>query len=440
MQPKVRKSTQRNVLMLCYYYPPLTNVGCRRSVAFSKYFQKYGWKPVVVSIRNPDKNFCMIGNDVPPEGIDVYYSYSLVNTYWFLGKMNGLLTRFLRPVGIQPKRNYFYDLINIPDHFWGWILSTFVKGWRLIRKLDIDVIYVSCPPFSSAVVGVLLKKVTKKPLVVDFRDPFGLKIPPYIPKNMPLFRRKIIWGLERWFFTNADIIVVTHDEVRKLYLEQYPQIENKLFAIYNGIEPEYFKLDEMDTFEKFTVVYGGNYYLHIIKTDIFFEAIQNLKLLNKINSENFQFLYYGSDQDQLQIKAKEYGIEELVITNAAIPYKSMLIITSRADLMLLRLFKPAMGTKIFDGIVLNVPLLATIPGGETWDLILKYSPNSYLVGNESSERVSNALLDAMENRLQLRQKRSAQNSAFIREFSREAQTKKIMQIIEDVIFSKRNGI
>jgi len=27
------------------YYPPLVDVGCKRSVAFSKYFKKHGWNP-----------------------------------------------------------------------------------------------------------------------------------------------------------------------------------------------------------------------------------------------------------------------------------------------------------------------------------------------------------------------------------------------------------
>ena len=58
-----------NILMVCYYYPPVTDVGSKRSVAFSKYFKKNGWSPSVLSVKNPDRYYCSVGHDVPPDGV-----------------------------------------------------------------------------------------------------------------------------------------------------------------------------------------------------------------------------------------------------------------------------------------------------------------------------------------------------------------------------------
>jgi len=33
---------KKSVLMICYYYPPIADVGSKRSIAFSKYFKKNG--------------------------------------------------------------------------------------------------------------------------------------------------------------------------------------------------------------------------------------------------------------------------------------------------------------------------------------------------------------------------------------------------------------
>ena len=65
--------------MLCYYYPPLVDVGCKRSVAFSKYFKKHGWIPHVLSVKNPDRTFCSVGDDATPAGVHTEYSYSIIN-------------------------------------------------------------------------------------------------------------------------------------------------------------------------------------------------------------------------------------------------------------------------------------------------------------------------------------------------------------------------
>ncbi len=423
-------ATERNILMLCYYYPPLTDVGCRRSVSFSRYFKKYGWKPTVLSVSNPDPVLCRVGTDIPPEGVTVHYCRSLFSTYWFLGKINGLLTKVLRPFGIQLKRNPFYDLINIPDPLWSWIPSAAITSYRLIKKRGIDLIYVSCSPFSSAVAGVLLKKLTGKPLVLDFRDPFALEVPPFPLSDVPTYRRRINRKLETWLLRNADVFVVTPDEIRQRYIQQYPWIRDKIHTVYNGIEPDDLKVNKLEEFSKFSIIYGGNFYFDYIKSDVFFQALAQLKTAGNVTADNFQFLYYGGDGQRINDKAEEYGIEDLVNTGGMIPYQKMLNLLTGADLQLLRIVEANMGTKIFDGLALNVPLLATIPEGEPSDIVRKYSPESYLVGTQDTEKVAAAILDAMDKRVDRQKKPFQPNADFLNDFSREATARQLMKIID----------
>jgi hypothetical protein len=174
--------------MICYYYPPLLDVGCRRSVAFSKFMKNHGWQPFVLSVKNPDKTFCQLGQEPPPANIPVVYTRSLFNTYWMFGKINGMLSRLLSFFDIHLKRNYLHDIFSVPDIFVGWIPGAVFSGYRLIKKNQIDCIYVSCSPFSSAIAGIVLKKLTRKILIVDFRDPFSVNIPDNF--GVPHFRKK----------------------------------------------------------------------------------------------------------------------------------------------------------------------------------------------------------------------------------------------------------
>lgn len=418
--------------MLCYYYPPLVDVGCKRSVAFSKYFKKHGWTPYVLSVKNPDRTFCTVGDDVPPEGVHTEYSYSIINVYKFFGKLNGLLSRILKFIGIKLKRNYFYDIFCIPDIFFGWIPLTTIKGFRLIKQYNIDIIYVSCRPFSSAIIGVLLKAVSKKRLILDFRDPYALDVKSI---SWVSVRLKLLKSLDKWIesnlLKNTDIFLIVTDELKELYINQFPEIKDKIFTIHNGFDVEFLPREgPTSKYPKFTITYVGNFYFRPIESEIFFKGLSLLKNSRKINKDSFQFLFYGDCKNRIHKIAMKYGIEDLVVATSRTPYKDIIQVISKSHLQFIRALECALPTKIFDGIVLNIPLLATIPAGEAENIIRKYSPGSYIIKNKSSENIAEAILDAMAKY----EKQEIQDNhvkEFLDHFSRENLTLRLMNIIEE---------
>ena len=429
----------KNVLMICYYYPPLSDVGAKRSVAFSKYFKKHGWNPYVLSVKNPDKTYCSVGSDTPPDGVHAEYSFSIINPYKPLGKINGALSRLLGLFGVNLKRNYLYDIFCIPDHFFGWIPLTFLKALKLIKRYDIDLIYVSCSPFSSAIIGMLLKLVTKKPFVLDFRDPFALKKVASLFK-VPAVRIKINQWIERSILRYADIFVVTAKETRDAYLEQYPQIKSKIYVVHNGFDPEFISHDKKHKYTKFTISYTGEFYLYApqnnIFTDMFFGALSLLKVSKKIDKDNFQFLFYGDGIDMIKDIAEDYGVNDLVVVHSRIPYQKVLNVLSASHLLLLRIVKHMISTKLFEGIPLNIPFIATIPHGEVEEIIRKYSPSSYILTEDASPNdAAEAILDAMSKYKNNDIQRNLIQD-FMEEFSREKLTLKLMDIIEHNLGAK----
>jgi glycosyltransferase involved in cell wall biosynthesis len=425
-----------NILMICYYYPPLTDVGCKRSVVFSELFKKYGWNPYVISVSNPDKFYCTPGNDSPPEGISTEYSFSLFNVYKILGKINGALSRLLKLVNIKLSRNYLLDIFCIPDLFLGWIPLAVFKGLQSIRKNNIDLIYVSCSPFSSAIIGVLLKKLTGKPLVIDFRDPFALKELSLIFETPP-WRVKINETIETSIIKASDLFIVNTEEVRNAYLDQYPVSRGKTYAVPNGFDDRYLVKEEIPKYDKFTIIYAGQFYFfdkrNDIHTDAFFGALARLKSNNDISEQNFQFLFFGEAKDQISNIAKSYSVEDLVICNERKPYVEVLQDIKRSHLQLLRISKPMISTKLFEGISLNIPFLATIPSGEVEGIVNKYSPASYVITEYSPEQIADAILNAQNNYLNSHIE-SNKVEEFLQYYSRENLALKLMDIIRKNIF------
>ena len=418
--------------MICYYYPPLTDVGCKRSVCFAKYFKEYGWTPFVLSVKNPDKTYCALGNDSPPPGIHTEYSSSIINVYKFFGKVNGLTSRLLKAIGIDLKGNYFLDIFCIPDIFVGWIPLSLRSGLQLIRKNDIDVIYVSCSPFSSAITGVLLKHLTGKPLILDFRDPYALEID-WLERiiGVPRFRKNVDKRIANFILDQADIFIANTEETREFYLQQYPQVKDKIFTVHNGFDSVFMPPpNPRSKFPKFTIIYTGEFYFYALKSQVFFEALSTLKRVQKIKGENFQFLFYGDGKGRIEKIAEKYHIGDIVKAYSRIPYSDVLKAIQRSHLQLLRIVKPMISTKLFEGIPLNIPFLATIPAGEVESIIKKYSPSSYIINDESADMVAEAIIDAMAkyNRNEIRDNRIAE---FLEGFSRENLTLKLMRIIKE---------
>lgn len=385
-----------NILMICYYYPPLLDVGSKRSLAFSVYFKKHGWNPFVISVRNPDKYYCMIGKDTPPVGIATEYTFSLCNIYNIFGKFNGALSKILKLINIKLSRNILLDALCIPDIFIGWIPVTIIKGIKSIKKNNIDIIYVSCSPFSSAIIGVLLKKISGKFLVVDYRDPFAISELTSIFKT-PSWRVKLNKVIERWIIKSTDLFIVNTEEVKIAYLNQYPISRNKTYVVPNGFDYVYFLENTFQKYKKFTIIYAGLFYLfderNSLYTDAFFGGLALLKSNSNINKENFQFLFYGEEKDKIYEIAKSYLVEDLFVCRDRKTYSDILKEIKKSHLQLLRISKPMISTKLFEGVALNTPFLATIPAGEVEQIIYKYSPSSRILTEPDPEKVAKAILD-----------------------------------------------
>lgn len=421
----------KRILMVCYYYPPLTDVGCKRSVAFSRHLKDAGWEPYVLSVKNPDTTYCSKGGDEPPGNVPVEYSYSLINPYKFLGKLNGVLYRLLGLFNVSLKRNYFYDLFCVPDIFLGWIPLTLVKGFHSIRKNDIETIYVSCSPFSSAVIGVLLKKLTGKKLVVDFRDPFALEHYRYM--GTPAWRFFLNKKIERILLSHADRFIVTTDFIKDAYIKQYPEVSGKICRIYNGFDSSYLPTNETTKFDKFTIVYAGQFYAGYPEmqkySEAFFGALAKLKRQGHVDETNFQFLFMGEERNDVQDYANKYGLNGLVKTSGRIPYVEILDVIKKSHLQLLRIVEGMIGTKIFDGLALDTPFLATIPGGEAADIVARYSPGSCVDLQASIENTAQLLIESMTK---YRQGEVASNdvTGFLGAFSRETLSLEFLSILE----------
>jgi len=113
--------------------------------------------------------------------------------------------------------------LNKPFHLESFIWVPFMvrKAAEIMRKVPIEAVLISCPPFHQATAGVLLKKWFGTKLVVDYRDGWGLN--PY-RQRLSSFRRFVLQGdklLEHYLLRNASLLIVSHQEMKNQYLRHF---------------------------------------------------------------------------------------------------------------------------------------------------------------------------------------------------------------------------
>ena len=421
----------KKILIISYYYPPLNDVGGLRALAFSKYLPEFGWQPYVLSVKNPDKGWCILGNSKPPDRVKVYYTWSLINLTRATGKLNGLLARIVNPFGIELNKPLVRDLLCIPDQFICWIPLTFLKGLDLIRENNIDIIYVSCKPFSSAIIGALLKYVTKKPLVLDFRDPISPLFSRHdgCYKHLPTFQ--LTKRMEEIILQNTDKFIVVTKETKELYLSNFPFLNNKIHVIYNGFMEEYFSLNP-GPFEKFTIVYSGNFYAETISPDPFFKALQLVINENSSLKDEIQFLYVGKNADWLKTMVKKYNLHDVVKVTGYVSRQKSIEYIFKSSILLLRIVPAMISTKLFEALAAGLPILALINKGEVEQIIKTYSKAPYyIVKPDDIYAIAQAIKDAYK-KWENGKLEKKKNPAFYRDFNKRSLTAKFVEILNEL--------
>jgi len=418
----------KRILLISYYYPPLTDVGGLRALGFSKYLPFYGWEPYVLSVRNPDKAYCSVGKDKPPNEVMTFYSWSALNLSRVIGKLNVLLSLAVRVFGKRLRTNVFQNLLCIPDIFIGWIPLSIIKGLRIIRKHKIDLIYVSSKPFSSALIGLFLKRVTKKPLVLDLRDPTIISL--YDQDSLSLrFNIKVSEAIEKYVLKKVDRLIFVTKTTEIDYLLKYPFLQGRTCCIYNGFFSEYLPDKYLMPFDIFTITYVGNYYPRYYDSDLIFHSLKKVISRNRIPKNHIRFLYIGNNTDWFKHMREKFGLSDIIDCPGKVSRKDSIKSLSRSSVILLRIVEDRISTKLFEGLATGVPLLSAVSNIEVIELIEEYSPQSINVKPGDSDALATAIETFYKNWRDGQLCRKA-NKKYLNQFNKNMLTKKFIQELD----------
>ncbi len=226
----------RRVLVIAYYFPPMGLSGVQRTTKFVKYLPQYGWEPTVLTVdtvgyfaTDPSLLQEMETRQIrivrtPPAGPGKY-----------------LVKRETVRLPSERTRKWLSrlsDTFFLPDNKIGWKKTAVRTARELHAAAPFDLIFSTAPPFTDFLIGAEVKATVRKPLVLDYRDPWYSY--PFRFYPTPLHRRRHRM-LERRALKASSHVITTNRRVKELLIAQHPFLTyHDIDIIPQGFDPEDF--------------------------------------------------------------------------------------------------------------------------------------------------------------------------------------------------------
>lgn len=384
------------VLILSYYFPPMGMGGTQRSAKFAKYLSLFGWKPVVITVKNVH-----------------YYAYddSLLNEIQHVEIVRTesldplrLLARFkksrAKPSTESSRKSSksIFDFINkwlfVPDNKILWLPFALFKSLIIIRKRGVKVVFTTSPPQSAHIAGLILKILTRVKWVADFRDDWTGGESQPCPSRFHLF---ISQFLEKRILKSADCVVAMCDHLSQSLHKKSGQDRNKFITIMNGYDPDDFRpILDTPLNMTFTITHCGSI-SKVSDPEPFLIAVRHLfnnhpNLVGKI-----KIRFIGTDIfGKLAQLVNELNLEQIITPIEYLPHQQALHQIMSSHLLLITVFKKTdeeiITGKIFEYLGSGKKILMISGDGFVARLITKLQ-RGVVIENSDIEGIENAIYE-----------------------------------------------
>jgi glycosyltransferase involved in cell wall biosynthesis len=239
-------SRRRRVLFVSYAFPPTGGVGVQRVTKFVKYLPEYGWDCSVLTVENPSVPLVdeSLTREIPPATIirrartwEPGYAVKQSVSASAAGARGNALVR-----GIKSALRRLAGAVLQPDPQILWRRNALAAGLKLLRESPHDAIIATGPPFSSLLLGETLRRKTGVPLVLDYRDEWGISNAYWENKRPGAIARRVQDWMQRRCLRAADLILATTPSSTAAIAALADEAGGhaRSACIYNGFDPDNF--------------------------------------------------------------------------------------------------------------------------------------------------------------------------------------------------------
>ena len=449
----------KKALFISYFFPPSGESGMQRSLKFVKYLPKFGWEPIVLTIReqnyeNPRMDYSSL--EEVPDFVNVYRT-NIVYLLSGLYKISQLIPKnktgeallheslnTSKKIDFSPRiyiKNLLVDLLTIPDKYVGWLLFALFEGMRVIDREKPDVIFSTSPPAVAHLIALILKSLFNIPWIADFRDPWVIYAPSM--QNVTKIKRASNFRLENEIVKKADVIIANTEPLRQQFVMKYGNKIplSKFVTLTNGYDPKDIEaIGNYDQNEAFVISHTGEFYDDIRTPDNFMIALSQLIKEDKIMKNDVKVNLVGSGNYTKERHFNELlhklGLEGVINTVDFVPHKkSIEYLHNSTALLLLQTSQMAnlqIPAKAFEYIGISKPIIAITPDDGATAGLIKKSKTGIVLHPENLDSIKNGILKLYEE-YKNKELGKYRNDQAINEYSREKLTETLSELFDSLL-------
>ena len=421
----------KKVLIISYYFPPMGMGGVQRALKFAKYLPSFGWQPIVLTVKDVDyfaKDYTLLEELSIDAKIIRTGSFDPLRLSYLLKKGKSFESK-----AYTPKKAQAQSWIFFPDNKIGWLPFALASGLNLCKKEKIDLIFSTSPPPSAHLVGYLLKKLTGKAWLADFRDEWTGYHYQLLPTSLHRSMKEIMMGR---IARNCNGIITVNQKIADLIRKKLSE-PKLLEVIPNGFDQSDFKMGNFKKTEKFTIVHLGTFSLDNAPQP-FFEALSNLLNQGKIDPDKLKLVIVGVplgiDLDKLITK---YKLQKCIDNLGYLPHLQAVQKLIESDLLLLTISdapesKFITTGKLFEYLAAKKPILAIASRNGAAAEVINSTGAGEIIEPKEIEKIENKIIHFYQ-KYQKGEQEFNPDLEKISQFERKYLTSRLVSIFETIL-------
>ncbi|MCB5268395.1 MAG: glycosyltransferase [Candidatus Cloacimonetes bacterium] len=385
-----------NILYISYFYPPLGGPAALRNLKTVRYLSQAGASIHLLTVDDIEYAYY-------DESLNDLRAESSITRTPSLDPM-ALLKRIMKGKKAQSQAIYkqsperlklFIRRLYPIDDKIGWLPYLLRAGRSILSGGGIELIYVSCGPFSSAIGAYKLANEYALPLVVDYRDYWTL-LSDYDLMGSRLKRAySVAW--EKRILKRANLIVTATKGIAEALADSFGSfLAERSFVLYNGHdEADFHALPSVHPSpEEYSLCYFGNIYARR-SLEYLYQAILELER-EMLTPSNLKIRLYGNFNREVHEEALHSGIKERIELLPQLSHHDALLNMQKSDALILVINssspKGTLTSKVFEYLRIGRPILALVPHHGEAATLLKECGQNLICPMESVSAIKASLL------------------------------------------------
>jgi glycosyltransferase involved in cell wall biosynthesis len=399
----------RRVLVISYDFPPNRTSAVYRMTGLTRSLPQCGWEPTVVTIQGGDfTQEPELLKKIPPE-VEIVRTKCLRIDAWenrtagTIQRVGGLqpeaqgvrkprrLDRYLRAFAAVVRSTLYF-----PDETIGWVPYALWAAIKLHQKNPFDVIYTTNPPRSSALVGLMLKRLLGVPLVTEFMDP-------WYPQARPLRRKSEEWLMTQLLRKSERVVVMVRQHAEEL-IGSFGVPAEKLVVVRNGffeedfVSIEHTEPNDLDPayfhFSHFGTIYPGN-------QGNFFTALAELVRERSELRNQIRLHLVGFPCEEVLRYTQESALKDITEFHGFLPKREDALQMMRSsDCLVLCWGRPdfsrlAIAGKTYDYLRVGRPIVAVTAEGGGVEELVKQAQAGWAVSPNDTDGIKRVLTQVL---------------------------------------------